>query len=146
VVRERRSHADPVINVAWPGCRLAEIRSHLSDWLRHAPDVLLILSGPALPLVSETDVDYVGPLMYAEAVRALSAEWDVPLVDFRDEWEQLAIRPGLAGSWIDESGAHPTSIGYTHLINQLTREIDRYREFRPPEQAVARHVPSQNLE
>ena len=43
----RRPPADPIIDVAWPGCRLADIRANLPAWLRHAPDVLLILSGAA---------------------------------------------------------------------------------------------------
>lgn len=170
----RRPQSDPIINVAAPGGRLAEVRRHLETWLRHAPDVLLLLSGPAdasagvdhlrpfeenvesivaacrdagvlpilttspLPLVSETDADYVAPLVYAEALRALSAEWDVPLVDFRDEWEQLAIRPGLAGSWIDEDAATPSTIGLMHLVDQLMREFDRHRApARQPQHTAA---------
>jgi hypothetical protein len=159
----RRPAADPIIDVAWPGCRLADIRANLDDWLQHAPDVLLILSGAAdataglqqltrfeadaawivgkcreaatlpilttspLPLLSEADANYVGSLVYAEALRALSAEWDLPLVDFLDEWEQMAIRQGLTGSWIAESGTRPTAIGCMHLVSQVMREIDMHR-------------------
>lgn len=170
---QRRPCWDPVINVAWGGCRLADVRAHLGDWLAHAPDVLLLLSGAAdaaagvaglsrfeadaawilgqcrdasivpilttspLPLVSEDDADYVAPLVYAESIRALSVEWDVPLIDFRDEWEQLAIRPGLAGSWIDDTATGASSIGLMHLVDQLIREFDRHLDVdRQPDQIV----------
>jgi hypothetical protein len=176
LARDRGSPSDPVINVAWPGCLLADIRTHLDDWLRHAPDVLLILSGPAdadggvdclsrfeedansilgtcreasvlpvlttapLPLASETDADYVDPLVYAEAIRALSAEWDVPLIDFREEWERLAIRTGLAGSWVDENELRPSAIGLMRLVDQLMHEIRRHRDVQPAEQPVTLQV------
>lgn len=60
-------------------------------------------------------------LIYAEAVRGIAAELDLPLVDHRLEWEQSAVPPGSPGSWYEEDGRHPSARGHRRIATKLIR-------------------------
>lgn len=151
---------------------ISAARAMLPRWLRHRPDLLLLICGPAdaregmsglarfeadlttiisecarhsvvlmlttspLPLHPEPDPRQVEPLVYAEAVRSLSAEYDVPLIDLQAEWEHYAIPPGLTGSWLNDRGDRPSAIGLMRLADQLVQGIEEWRKVREGASAI----------
>mgnify|MGYP002622838044 CR=1 FL=1 len=88
-----------------------------------AHGVQLVLSTCPVPVRSDDDPAAIHQLVYNEAVRAIAAEWELPIVDHSHEWEHFAIHPGLAGSWFESDAPVPGAIGHARLCESLLAEI-----------------------
>jgi hypothetical protein len=81
--------------------------------------IVSVINTPPWSGVAGDDPRAVDLLAGIEAVRALAAEWDAPLVDHWDDWERRAVGPGLPGSWYDADGCRPGAIGHARLAERI---------------------------
>ena len=87
-----------------------------------ARGILVLLNTP--PCVPETDSSsMVDRLVYLEAVRALSAEYDMPLVDHWEHWEAAAVETGGIEVWCDEDGQNPGAVGLEQMAELALRTL-----------------------
>lgn len=103
---------------------LPEFERELERLLRlfSSRGILVLLNTP--PCVPETDSSrMVDRLVYLEAVRALSAEYEMPLVDHWEHWEAAAVEAGGIESWCDEDGQNPGSEGHRQMADLALRTL-----------------------
>ena len=106
----------------------AQITDFESDLLAiiricRAHGVQLVLGTCPLPARSDDDPDAIRQIVCNEAVRSIAAEWDLPLIDHSEEWDQFSIHPGLAGSWYEAGALLPGAIGHERICDSLVTEI-----------------------
>jgi len=80
--------------------------------------IVAVLCTPPLTPVDEAE-DSVDRLIYVEAIRAIAAEYDVPLVDHFAHWETAATEIGGLERWFEGESTSPGRVGH----EQLTRRI-----------------------
>jgi lysophospholipase L1-like esterase len=105
---------------------LDAFEEHLTVVLRSiaAAGGIPVLSTPPALLLPDDAPQGIDQLVYVEAVRSLAAEFDVPLVDHWEHWEQCAVPPGRAGSWFDKDGQSPSAIGLAQIAERLLAELN----------------------
>ena len=81
--------------------------------------VLLVLNTSPVPDYSEEDPSSVTHMVYAEAVRGIATELDLPLIDHRHDWEHLAVPAGEPGSWFSDDGRNPSATGCRQMALKM---------------------------
>lgn len=81
--------------------------------------VALVLNTSPVPFHTSDDPLAATHMVYAETVRGIAAELDLPLVDHRRDWEQFAIPPGEYGSWYEFDGRLPSAFGHRQIALKL---------------------------
>jgi hypothetical protein len=81
--------------------------------------ILLVLNTSPVPYCTDDDPSAATHMIYAEAVRALATELELPLIDHRRDWEQLAVPPGESGSWFNDDGRYPNALGCRRMALKL---------------------------
>jgi hypothetical protein len=99
----------------------------------------LILQTPPC-LDDQSSSEAVDLLVYVEAVRGISAEQSIPLIDHWTHWETSGTRTIADHHWLD---AHRslTAAGMRELLKCFLRELpfpERIRQSKPASQRVAR--------
>ncbi len=80
----------------------------------------IINTPPCLPETNESLL--VDRLVYLEALKAISAEYDIPLVDHWKHWEWAAIEVGGTESWYQSDLLHPGVRGFEQMTHLLFKE------------------------
>jgi hypothetical protein len=65
----------------------------------------------------------VHQLIYAEAIRAVAAEYDVPLVDHFAHWETAAARPAGNSAWFEAAASTPGRYGHEQLARRIVVDL-----------------------
>jgi hypothetical protein len=65
----------------------------------------------------------IDALIYAEAVRATAAEYDVPLVDHFAHWEAAAARARGNADWFDAGTSIPGRYGHEQLARRILSDL-----------------------
>jgi lysophospholipase L1-like esterase len=76
---------------------------------------------PLTPTTSEGEA--VHQLIYVEAVRAVAAEYDLPLVDHFRHWEAAATEIGGLERWFDGESRHPGRVGHEQMARRLFADL-----------------------
>lgn len=121
-----------------PVSQLPQLESDVAEIIKHCAEhsALPMLATCPLPFDAGRSSGTVSQLVLAEALRALAAEWDAALIDLRAAWEQYAIPPALPGSWYDDRGAHPSSIGLSQIAEQFADEVRKAQTRLPAPHAM----------
>jgi GDSL-like Lipase/Acylhydrolase family len=98
--------------------------------------VLLVLNTSPVPHHTSDDPLAATHMVYAETVRGIAAELDLPLVDHRRDWEQFAIPPCEYGSWYEFDGRLPSAFGHRQIALKLLSvlaepRLTNHDPFRP---------------
>ena len=73
-------------------------------------------------------------LVYVEALRGITAELDVPLVDHWEHWESAAVDAGGIETWVEPNFALPGKRGHEKMAELtlsalgLSSQIEAVRE------------------
>lgn len=99
-------------------------------------EVTLVLNTSPVPFHTNDDPLAATYMVYAETVRGIAAELDLPLVDHRRDWEAFAIPPGEYGSWYEFDGRLPSAFGHRQIALKLLSALAEPRltnnnAFRP---------------
>lgn len=87
-----------------------------------ATGAVLCLATPPLAPAGE-DSDAVNQMIYAEAVRSIAAEYDLPLVDHFAHWEAVATEIGGLERWYDAESRTPGRIGHEQLARRVIADL-----------------------
>lgn len=100
---------------------LAGFENALLQFARRASEagILFVLNTSPVPYFTDDHPSVAAHLIYAEAVRSIAAELELPLVDHRLDWEQFAVPPGGPGSWYDADGLAPAAAGHRRIAAKL---------------------------
>ena len=114
---------------------LPGFESALLQFARRAHDagIRLMLNTSPVPYLADDHPSAVAHLVYAEAVRNIAAEVELPLVDHRREWEQFAIPPEQPGSWFDTTGRYPGALGHRRIASRLLSALAEVKFDLPDE-------------
>lgn len=79
----------------------------------------------------------VDQLIYAEAVRSIAAEYDLPLVDHFAHWEAAAASARGNDGWFDSSVALPGRFGHQQLTARIVADLQLCPREEPQPLAAA---------
>ncbi|MGD9714446.1 MAG: hypothetical protein AB7V46_20655, partial [Thermomicrobiales bacterium] len=79
-------------------------------------------------------------LVYVEAIRAITAEQDIPLVDHWDFWESKAVNVGGIETWFEPETSLPGKIGHEKIaeLTLQTLGLSSQPDAQPQEASVHR--------
>ncbi len=108
--------------------RDAEELSRFEEGLRQFIKILqrtkancILSTPPALPVINrEETVDH---LIFTEAIRAIAAECDLPLVDHWRRWEEASLRGNDLSKWCTNQGRTVGPAGHMELFRQIVEDL-----------------------
>lgn len=102
--------------------RFEQTMSRLIRWARKMGCQMVLQSPPCIP--GRSDGELTRSLILVEAIRGISREHSVPLVDHWEYWEGAATTADNIHEWYDAATATPVAIGHQKLTQRVLHELN----------------------
>ncbi len=101
--------------------RFEQMIVRLLRWSKRFGCQLILQTPPCLP--GQGDAELTRHLILVEAIRGISQEYDVLVVDHWEHWEWAATSTGATESWMDGETKTPGPVGHRQLARRMIRDL-----------------------